>query len=160
MALVRPLYKSGDPSVPTNYRPVSLLPIVSKLLEKLVQRQLADLIQANNVLPVTQYAFRARHSTEQALVVLTDGLLAAKDQKLHTGACFLDMSKAFDKVRHHVLIQDLFEVGVTGRGLSWIASHLSIQSGMKSCTCGVPQYRAYCLALCCSVSIPGMSHRL
>eukprot|EP00117_Sycon_ciliatum_P042295 scpid95546/ scgid4445/ Probable RNA-directed DNA polymerase from transposon X-element; Reverse transcriptase len=127
MALVRPLYKSGDPSVPTNYRPVSLLPIVSKLLEKLVQRQLADLIQANNVLPVTQYAFRARHSTEQALVVLTDGLLAAKDQKLHTGACFLDMSKAFDKVRHHVLIQDLFEVGVTGRALSWIASYLSIR---------------------------------
>ena len=74
---------------------------------------------------------------------------AAKDQKLHTGACFLDMSKAFDKVRHHVLIQDLFEVGVAGRALSWIASYLSIrqqyvrfgtlQSGMKPCTCGVPQ---------------------
>ena len=143
------LYKSGDPSIPTNYRPVSLLPIVSKLLEKLVQRQLADLIQTNNVLPVTQYAFRAKYSTEQALVLLTDGLLAAKDQKLHTGACFRDMSNAFHKVRHHFLIQDLFEVGVTGRALSWIASYLSIrqqyvrfgtlQSGMKPCTCGVPQ---------------------
>ena len=149
VALVRPLFKAGDPSEPSNYRPVSLLPIVSKLLEKIVQRQLSDFVHTNSVIPESQYAFRAKRSTEQALVCLTDGLIAAKDQKLHTGACFLDMSKAFDKVRHHILVHDLFNIGVTGKALAWVISYLTgrqqyvqfgaQQSACRSCSCGVPQ---------------------
>eukprot|EP00117_Sycon_ciliatum_P019099 scpid40375/ scgid17431/ RNA-directed DNA polymerase from mobile element jockey; Reverse transcriptase len=124
-ALVRPLYKSGDPTSPGNYRPVSLLPIASKLLEKLVQRQLVAFLDEHNVLPPTQFAFRKDHSTEDALVLLTDGVLTAKDSALPCCICLLDMSKAFDKVSHPTLLQDLFDIGVSGTALSWFANYLS-----------------------------------
>ena len=67
LASVVPLYKSGDPSLANNYRPVSLLPIISKLLEKIVQRQLVRHLRINQCLPTTQFAYRQHHSTEDAL---------------------------------------------------------------------------------------------
>jgi len=82
---VRPLYKGGDQSEPKNYRPVSLLPVVSKILEKCVHRQLTAHLVQRNAFPDEQFAYRANHGTEDALV----------------------LSKAFDKVRHATLIEDL-----------------------------------------------------
>ena len=149
LATVVPLYKTGDPSVPTNYRPVSLLPVVSKLLERVVQRQLVRHLDLSNALPDSQFAFRKKCSTEDALCVLTDSLQKAKDSGLVTGLCLLDMSKAFDKVRHGILIQDLFDVGISGVALKWFANYLtdrrqqvtvaSATSRALDCTCGVPQ---------------------
>ena len=75
LAHVTPLFKAGDPSVPTNYRPVSLLPVISKLLEKLVQKALVDFVDP--ALPNTQFAFRPGHSTEDALALLSDTVLQA-----------------------------------------------------------------------------------
>ena len=149
LATVVPLYKTGDPSVPTNYHPVSLLPVVSKLLERVVQRQLVRHLDLSNALPDSQFAFRKKCSTEDALCVLTDSLQKAKDSGLVTGLCLLDMSKAFDKVRHGILIQDLFDVGISGVALKWFANYLtdrrqqvtvaSATSRALDCTCGVPQ---------------------
>ena len=155
LASVVPLYKSGDSSRPNNYRPVSLLPIISKLLEKIVQRQLVRHLRTNQCLPTTQFAYRQHHSreiyrsAEDALCLLTDSLFAAKDGGNVTGLCALDMSKAFDKVRHTQLIVDLFDVGVCGSALTWFASYLTAREQMvcigpttsqaTPCTCGVPQ---------------------
>ena len=100
LAHVIPLFKAGDPSIPTNFRPVSLLPILSKLLEKVVQKKLAQFLDISGTLPTTQFAFRAGHSTEDALVLMLNRILIARDKRLCTGICLLDMSKAFDKVRH------------------------------------------------------------
>ena len=108
------LFKSGDPSQPTNYRPVSLLPILSKLLETLVQRQLVRHLDHTDAIPETQFAFRRQHSTGDALALLVDQLQMARDKKDSSGVCFLDMSKAFDKVRHAIMIQDCFEIGFGG----------------------------------------------
>ena len=149
LASVVPLYKAGDPSVPTNYRPVSLLPIVSKLLERVVQHQLVRHLDLTQALPETQFAFRKKCSTEDALCVLTDNLQKARDSGKTTGLCLLDMSKAFDKVHHDKLIQDLLAVGISGKALSWFVDYLSGRkqqilispstSPALACTCGVPQ---------------------
>ena len=72
LAEVRPLFKSGDPASPGNYRPVSLLPIISKILERIVQNQLQGQLSRVHALPDTQFAYRHGYSTEDALVVLTD----------------------------------------------------------------------------------------
>ena len=134
-------------SLPNNYRPVSLLPIISKLLEKIVQRQLVRHLRTNQCLPTTQFAYRQHHCTEDALCLFTDSLFAAKDRGNVTRP--LDMSKSFDKVRHAQLIVDLFDVGVSGSALIWFASYPTAREQMvcigpttsqaTPCTCGVPQ---------------------
>ena len=149
LAEVRPLFQSGDPASPGNYRPVSLLPIISKILERIVQNQLQGQLSRVHALPDTQFAYRHGYSTEDALVVLTDTLLEARDRRQVSGVCFLDLSKAFDKVSHERLIQDLFALGVTGRPLRWLISYLSERtqrvcfgassSTITSCSWGVPQ---------------------
>ena len=149
LAHVIPLFKAGDPSIPTNFRPVSLLPILSKLLEKVVQKKLAQFLDISGTLPTTQFAFRAGHSTEDALVLMLNRILSARDKRLCTGICLLDMSKAFDKVRHERLLQDLFDIGITGTALKWFSAYLSgrtqricigrDQSAISAPSCGVPQ---------------------
>ena len=149
LAHLSPLYKAGDPAVPTHFCPISLLPILSKLLEKLVQKELVSVMNITESLPSTQFAFRSGHSTEDALALITNRILTARDKRMYTGVCLLDMSKAFDKVRHHQLILDLFNVGVTATALRWFISYLSertqrvcigpSRSTITLCTCGVPQ---------------------
>lgn len=147
---VRPLFKGGDTTISKNYRPVSLLPIVSKLLEKVVQEQLRSHLERHHALPPCQFAYRNNHSTEDALVLAHDRFLEAKDNGMHTGLVLVDMSKAFDKVRHDVLIRDLHECGVGGVALRWFMSYLSDRSQrvvvpgqqpteFTTCSCGVPQ---------------------
>ena len=147
---VRPLFKSGDPTLAKNYRPVSLLPIVSKLLECVVQQQLRRHLEEHHVLPDCQFAYRHNYSTEDALFLATDRFLEAKDRAKHTGLVLVDMSKAFDKVRHNLLCGDLFACGVGGIALEWFKSYLSNRvqrvvvpglppTAYSSCSCGVPQ---------------------
>ena len=147
LAHVTPLFKAGDPSVPTNYRPVSLLPVISKLLEKLVQKALVDFVDP--ALPNTQFAFRPGHSTEDVLALLSDTVLQARDNGSVVATCLLDMSKAFDKVKHATFVQDLFSIGISGTALKWLRDYLSgrhqrVRMGSRlgrtvPCICGVPQ---------------------
>lgn len=150
LADVRPLFKSGDRELAKNYRPISLLPIVSKVLEKAVHKRLSRFLAANSLLPPNQFAYRPNHSTEDAVTLAVDRYLAAADNHLHTGVVFVDLSKAFDKVRHQHLINDLFNIGVTSSALTWFASYLTDRrqrvmlstgeaSAVSSCQCGVPQ---------------------
>ena len=105
IAKVIPLHKKGDRSDPDNYRPISLLPCTSKILERLVQSQLLRFLQENNILSSVQSGFRAKHSTVTALVKVLDDWMMAMDRGEYTGAIFVDLKKAFDTVDHKVLLK-------------------------------------------------------
>ena len=123
---------------------MSFLPVTVGALERLLQQ-----VNPANILPVTQFAFRHGHSMEDALALPTDRVDTGRDDGLVVATCLLDMSKAFDKVKHSILIQDLFDIGVTGGALTWFKHYLSsrqqqVRTGtglgrVVTCTCGVPQ---------------------
>eukprot|EP00117_Sycon_ciliatum_P009573 scpid36683/ scgid4451/ Probable RNA-directed DNA polymerase from transposon X-element; Reverse transcriptase len=127
LANITPVYKnkSGDPTKATNFRPVSLLPIISKILERIVHSQLTEFLTTHSLYPDCQFGFRKQHSTEDAVVMASEAFANAKDSGLSTCAAFVDMSKAFDKVQHGTLIRDLFSIGVGGSALNWLADYLS-----------------------------------
>lgn len=146
---ISPLYKSGDKSVARNYRPVSLLPILSRILEYFVKKQVSTYLDTYNLLPATQFAYRKNHSTEDALALAVNRWQMAKTERKHTGIAFIDMSKAFDRVQHPRLISELFSLGISGTPLQWFCSYLSGRSQQVKvegelsasvpCSRGVPQ---------------------
>ena len=105
-----PIHKSGDKTSPNNYRPISILPSVSKVLEKLVQVQLAEYLKSNSILSEAQSGFRKYHSTMSALVKVTDDWLTSMDHGLYTGAVFIDLRKAFDTVDPAILLNKLSSI--------------------------------------------------
>ena len=118
-------FKGGDVTVASNYRPVSLLPIISRMLEKFVQQRLMSFLTANMLLPDSQFAYRKNHSTEDAITLAMNRWLLAKHERQTTGIVFVDMSKAFDRVRHDLLVSDLAVIGVRDIVLSWFCDYLS-----------------------------------
>eukprot|EP00117_Sycon_ciliatum_P006948 scpid37906/ scgid10262/ Probable RNA-directed DNA polymerase from transposon X-element; Reverse transcriptase len=127
IANVRPIHKRGSSSDPSNYRPISLLPIASKLLERCAYEQIMSHIQGEsfpNALPNEQFAYRKQHSCEDLLATTTNDWQACLDKGQFVVAAFLDLSKAFDTVNHASLLQELFSIGVGGTALQWIASFL------------------------------------
>ena len=124
-AEITPILKCGNPDVPSNYRPISLLPIVSKITERLVQGQLMEYPIKNNKLAVHQSGNRKLHSTETALLYVTDQLLQAMDDKKVSIMVLLDMSKAFDSIRHDILLSKLQSLDFSQRALDWFQSYLS-----------------------------------
>ena len=119
---ISPLYKGGDKTHAINYRPVSLLPIVSRLLETIVKQRLVGYPTEKTLLPPTQFAYRRFHSTEDALVLAVDTWLAAKADHKTTDIVLVDMPKVVDRVQHSRLIQGLFSLGVGGCCVSWMCS--------------------------------------
>ena len=113
-----------DPSSVKNYHPVSLLTFLSKALERAVLNQLSSLPQQHNRLDPHQSGFRSGHSTETALLTVTDALATAKASSLSSALILLDLSAAFDTVNHQLLT----ELGISGTALSWIASYLADRS--------------------------------
>ena len=102
-AKIIPLYKKDDPLSPTNYRPVAILPILSKVLEKAVFLQIVDYMDSNHLIHPNHHGFRAGHSTTTGLIQMYDAWVEALDFKEYSGACFLDLSAAFDIVDHPLL---------------------------------------------------------
>ena len=125
IAEVTPILKSGDIEDPGNCRPISLLPILSKVSERLVHGQLVKCFTENEKLSKkTQGGNRKLHSTETALLHVTDKLLKAMDEKKIFVVVLLDMSKAFDSIRHDLLLQKLEMLGVFP-SIEWFKSYLS-----------------------------------
>ena len=123
-ATVRPIYKErGSKQVATNYRPISLLCILSKCLEKLIFRHLYS--HLDPFLPSHQAGFRQKDSTTYQLARLIHRLASALDQGHTTLACFYDLSKAFDQVWHRGLLAKLYHFGVRGQAHVWITNDLS-----------------------------------
>ena len=148
-AKIVPIHKNGDKSFPGNFRPISLLPCVSKILERVVQRQLLDYLHKNNILCVEQSGFRPRHSTTSTLIKVTDDWLQAMDDSKYTGAVFVDLRKAFDTVDHQILMKKMHSIGIKHLSSDWFYSYLSRRtcktlvnnslSSPKFVSCGVPQ---------------------
>ena len=130
-SIVHPIYKSGDPSNPSNFRPISILPVISKIVERVVQRQLYYYLSSNHLLSPTQHGFRPRHSTETALVSVADRILTASDQGEISLLCLIDLSKCFDVIDHSILLNKLNQYGVD---TTWFASYLSGHSQKVSFT--------------------------
>ena len=123
-AKVIPLHKSGDRLSPRNYRPVAILPVLSKLAERSVFMQMIDYFESNNLVHPYHHGFRANHNTTTALLQMYDTLVEAMDRGGATGV-FLYMSAAFDMVCHHVLLQKLQLYGFDMASLAWMQSYLS-----------------------------------
>ena len=131
VAVIKPLLKKPtlDPGILANYRPISNLPFLSKILERVVAKQLCDFLHNNNLFETFQSGFRAHHSTETALVKVTNDILIASDEGLLSVLILLDLSAAFDTIDHHILLQRLRHlVGVRGAALRWFESYLSDRS--------------------------------
>lgn len=149
-ARVIPIYKSDDRRKCENYRPISILPIISKVFEGEVFRQLYCYLTDNSLLSKFQSGFRPKHSTLSALIQMCDDLLKNMDNGNLNCVVFLDVRKAFDSINHKILLnkmRDLF--GISGIQLNWFESYLSNReqqclingslSTPKKIRCGVPQ---------------------
>ena len=148
-AIVTPIFKAGSKKECSNYRPISVLPVVSKILERAIHDQLYHHLSENNLLTSTQSGFRPKHSTLTAAIDVTDYILSNMDNGDLTGAVFLDLKKAFDTVDHTILLSKLSHLGVIGKELNWFANYLknrqqctvidSMYSGYGQVKVGVPQ---------------------
>ena len=123
-ATIQPLHKNGDRSNPNNYRPISILPVPSKLLERHVHLQLSSHLNSNNLLFPLQSGFRPSHSTQTLLLHCLDTWYKALDNKQFIGVIFLDISKAFDTVNHNLLLSKLSNLGLSASTISWFQSYL------------------------------------
>lgn len=122
-ATVTPIHKKGPKNVPTNYRPISLLSVTSKVQERIVHDRLYKHIEPH--LPVDQSGFRKADGTELQLLRLVHEISAHRDNGQAAAVCFFDLSKAFDRVWHRGLLLKLEHFGVHGAALSWFTAYLT-----------------------------------
>ena len=151
LAKIIPIFKSGQKNLFKNYRPISLLPAFSKILEKIVCNRLLQFLDKYNILYSHQYGFRKKHSTIHPIIHLLNYIAESNDKvtKDLTLGIFLDLSKAFDTIPHYTLIKKLEHYGIRGLSNSWFKSYLSdrtqfmeIKSNKSTelvIDCGVPQ---------------------
>ena len=149
VATVIPLFKGGSRSEVGNYRPISLLPLPGKLLEKIVHVRISQFLENSNVLCDEQCGFRKERSTTLSIVNLTDSLFTAINNHETSFAIFIDLKKAFDTVNHDILLRKLEHIGIRGRVLMWVSNYLHDRSqstfannsisGTLPVNCGVPQ---------------------
>ena len=149
IAKVIPIFKKGDVLETNNYRPISLLPSLSKILERIVFIRVTAFLNKHKIISDSQFGFRANHNTTHAILTCLDKIAHSIDQRLHTIAIFLDFSKAFDTINHDILLYKLSHYGVRGKALEWFKNYLSNRkqfvdlnnhkSSLLSINCGVPQ---------------------
>ena len=149
IAKIIPIFKSGEKSSFNNYRPISLLPQFSKILEKLFTARLDSFLVKNKILYRSQFGFQKNQSTSLAVMELIEEITNNTEQKRVTAGIFIDLKKAFDTVNHAILIKKVEHYGLRGLAKNWIESYLDnrqqyvevadAQSKQRSVEWGVPQ---------------------
>ena len=144
-----PLFKCNDPTAPNNYRPITILPTLSKITERIVHTQIYKYLQEHKLITSEQFGFRPNLSTNVALTQVTEEILYNIKNKLNTCAVFIDLRKAFDTVDHTLLIRKLKHIGLSEAVINWFSSYLSLRTAVtsinnitsspKPVTVGVPQ---------------------
>lgn len=148
-AIIIPLFKGGSRDAACNYRPIALLPTLSKIIERLVKSRLMCFLLKHNIITNRQFGFLSGISTTDAMFTALNEIYTSINNKLHTAAVFWDFAKAFDCVNHQILIRKMDFYGVRGVPLKWFKSYLQDRhqfvrvsestSNSKTVKCGVPQ---------------------
>ena len=148
-AKISPIFKSGNTKIPENYRPVSVLPVLSKILEKAVHFKLLLYLKKNKLLSEFQFGFRKQSSTKMAATHLCNQIQREMNNGNMVGVVYPGLSKAFDTVGHDLLINQLSIYGVSERELAWFTDYLfgrmqiveieNTRSNPETIYCGVPQ---------------------
>jgi len=125
IARVIPLFKKGDDTSPSNYRPISLLSIFNKLLEKLVYKRVLGFLMKNNVLYNYQFGFRKNYSTSLALMDVINNCYSNLALNNKAAGIFFDLQKAFDSVNHRILLDKLYHYGIRGVMYLWFENYLT-----------------------------------
>ena len=144
-----PLFKSGEKALFNNYRPISLLPLFSKILERIMYDRVYDFLVKYGILYLFQFGFRKSHSTYMALLCMLDKLYSALDRGDYALGIFIDFRKAFDTVDHRIILHKLYYYGIRGTAYDWFNDYLQnrsqfvsyndVNSTCRKMTCGVPQ---------------------
>ena len=125
MAKVLPLYKNGQRNIPGNYRPISVLPAISKIMEQILYDQLYDYLTKFELLSDSQFGFRNFHSTATALLDCTNDCYVNLDTKMFNLVVLIYLKKAFDTVDHQILLRKLELYGIKGQALTLLKSYLT-----------------------------------
>ena len=149
LARVTPIHKEGDTSIPSNFRPISSLPYISKLFEKCVTNRLLSFCNKYSIISTEQYGFQKNKSTGDALIDLTEHIYNSLDNREHHVMILIDLKKAFDCVNHRILLMKMESYGIRGLPLRWFRSYLSnrcsyiemhsVKSSENFFNIGVPQ---------------------
>lgn len=130
-SIVKPIYKKGDSTQLNNYRPITLVPVISKIFERIMYDRIYNFLNKHNIFNENQFGFRKGASTSQACFTLVKAVTECLNEKRRIVAIFLDMSKAFDYVNHEQLLQKLYNYGIRGKAHDWLSSYLKER---KQCT--------------------------
>ena len=150
IAIVSPIFKTGDTADISNYGPISVLPCFSKIFERVMYNCLYKNLTEQKILHPQQLGFRKGHCTEHAIAQLVDQIYKSFENDKYTVGIFIDLSKAFDTVDHTILLKKLEIYGITGARLTWFRSYLTnrkqyicinndTKTNEQKVTCGVPQ---------------------
>ena len=148
-AIIIPLHKGGENTDTSNYRPIALLPALSKIIERLIKARLMPFLFKHNILSENQFGFLPNKCTGDAIFSVLHGVYSSLNEKLSTATVFCDYAKAFDCVDHDILIRKLNFYGIRGVSSDWFRSYLSerkqlvrangADSVCKPISSGVPQ---------------------
>ena len=111
LAKLKPIYKKGSLTEASNCRPISLLPLISKVIENVSHDQTSAFLNSRNLLYNYQSGFRKNHSTDFCLFILNEKILKVFDKGLITGMILIDLQKVFDTIDHDILLQKLYVIG-------------------------------------------------
>ena len=128
IAKLKPLYKKEAKTEPKNYRPIPLLPLLSKIIERIIHNQTQEFLDKNNILYRYQSGFRNHHSTDTCLSYLTDKVKIGFEEGLLTGMVLIDLQKAFDTIDHSILLEKMSCLGFAGKTIAWFTSYLTNRS--------------------------------
>ena len=139
---ITPIHKSGTTDTPDNYRPISVLPTLSKILEQAVHSRLIEYLESNRLLNPEQFGYRKKRSTKLASTLFIDDIRRSLDSGQMVGAVFLDLTKASDLIGHNVLLDKLYCYGISGGELDWFTDYLFNRKQLANLNNNISDYHS------------------